>query len=159
MLYDFILRVGKFLQYSLAAHSPGASNSFVVIFRIDSQDADPGANVDQQQRIRVLQRVGFLGAVVRIRGVLQVVALGGSAGHGRVNVEHPTNQAIQLVQLVELQVSHLWSVFVEGGRGGAEGGGGVGGGMTRQVRGHAIRNQEESETEGTRNETQQEISE
>ena len=50
--------------------------------------------------------------MIRVSGVFKVVALRGSAGHHRVDVQHPPDQTVQLIQLVELQVRHLLCVCV-----------------------------------------------
>lgn len=59
-----------FSQALFGGHiSPGPSDSLVVVFRVHGQDADPGPDVDQQQRIWVLQWIGLLGAMIGISGV------------------------------------------------------------------------------------------
>lgn len=78
---------------------PGASDTFVVLFGIDSQYADPRANVDQKQRVRVLQIIGFLFAVLRVCGIFIVVTLRRPTWDYRVDVKDTLNQTVQLVQL------------------------------------------------------------
>ena len=51
--------------------------------------------------------------MIRVSGVFKVVALRGSAGHHRVDVQHPPDKTVQLIQLVELQVRHLFVVEEE----------------------------------------------
>lgn len=45
--------------------------------------------------------------MLRVGGVFKVVALRGSTGHHGVDVQHPPNQAFQLIQLVKLKVCCL----------------------------------------------------
>lgn len=122
---------------------PGPCNAFVVTLRVDGQDADPRPYVDQQQRIGVLQCIWPLDAAIWVSGVFKVVALWGSAGHHRVDVQHPPDQTVQLIKLVKLQVCHLFGErkentdnITEGIRSGDQrretGGGGKAGGVRKQ---------------------------
>lgn len=87
--------------------SPCPSYSFVVILRVDSQYGNPRADVDQQHWEGVVQVAGLFHAAVGIRWVLEVVALRVSVETHAVDKQQATDEAVQLIQLYQLQVGHL----------------------------------------------------
>lgn len=87
--------------------SPGPSHPFVVVLWVHSQYGDPGADVDQQHGKGVFQGAGLLHAALCVWGVLEVVALWVSIEAHPVDVQQATNQAVQLIELQQLQVGHL----------------------------------------------------
>lgn len=88
-------------------NGPGPSHTLVVVLRVHGQDGDAGADVDQQHGEGVVQGAGLLDAALRVRRVLEVVALGVPVEAHPVGVEQAVDQAVQLVQLQQLQVGHL----------------------------------------------------
>lgn len=87
--------------------SPGPSHSFVVVLRVHGQYGDPRANVDQQHGEGVVQGTGLFHAALGVWWVLEVVALWVSIEAHPVNVQQAVDQAIQLIELQQLQVGHL----------------------------------------------------
>ena len=79
--------------------SPGPSHPFVVVLRVHSQYGDPRADIYQQHGEGVVKVTGFLHTAVGVRRVLKVVALWVSIKTNPVDIQQPTDKAVQLVQL------------------------------------------------------------
>jgi len=82
---------------------PGPRDSLVVVQGVDGQDGDPGADVDQQHGEGVVKATGGLDAALRVRGVAEVEALRVAVEAHPVHEEQTPDQAVQLVQLTQLQ--------------------------------------------------------
>ena len=59
-------------------------------------------DVNQQHGEGVVQATAVLGAVVRVRGVLEVETLGETVEAHAVHVEQPPDQTVQLIELTQL---------------------------------------------------------
>lgn len=88
-------------------HLPGPCNSFIVVLGVYRQDADPGAHVHQQHRVRVIKAVWLFLTQFRIGGIFKIVTFWLAIEANGVDVEQALNQTIQLVQFMELQVRDL----------------------------------------------------
>lgn len=95
------------LKWACWLSVPGTSHPFVVVLGVHGQNGDPRADVDQQHGEGVVQGAGRLHAALGVRGVLEIVAFRVSVEAHPVNVQEAVDQAVQLVQLQQLQVSHL----------------------------------------------------
>lgn len=93
--------------YMCRGHLPGSCDTFVIVFGVNCQDADPWANVYQQHGKGIVKATWPLDTVFRIRGVLEEVALRMAIKTNRVDIEQALDQTVQLIQLLQLQIRHL----------------------------------------------------